>query len=230
MLFRSLKLYVAPTLNSVKQELFYGIAGTIEIDKDSYCFGQKSEPINHLMSITNLNAWDKKSFGAVKYGNDLKTYWQIADGINSDVKYEVADDSEYNYSEMSNYMSKYVLGSVDKGYSVMFTIDDGCTSLSTERVRVKMVSSKIDESRITSTQGVEEGETLTVKYYQSLDNWYWFGDEECTDTLLVGDFIVNVDDVSRDSKVYLQLVNETYNCKGEPYEVPLMIVGEAAKQ
>lgn len=227
----TLTVYVVPTLSSVNSKSILDIAGTLECDQQVYCPHSTGAKINLSLTETVEEAWINSNFGALKYGNSLITSFEQAEGIgNNAVDWKSIISSDYTSSSI--YPHNYAIDDVDKNYSIRFTINDGCSSISSNVISQKAIAIEdVHDSLFVMTNlkdneevtdGIEEGDDIKIVYNKQGWDYYWFGDQESTDTLANMRF-VTIEDLPYYQDLYLQIYDEQTGCKGKSHKVPLTI-------
>jgi len=224
----TITITVAPTLASVQKYLLSGIAGTLTSDKTIYCVGEESQPIKLTVGSEELESWYKQSFGALPYGNDLITYWEIRN--NKESKFHKRE--EYDYTNLIQYLSQYTISKdgvnkIDSTYIVRFTLSDGCSQVSTSplTMAVRGVSNlTVDDFRIMNSQlqtakGIEIGDAISVRNVTQTAGTY-YGDAYLKDSLTSASYYL-IDSVTSGTSVYFRPFDG--NCYSPVVEIPIEV-------
>jgi hypothetical protein len=220
----TIEVRIAPTLQSVAKTKL--LLGTLSVAKNRYCYAEAGGEITLNMDSVIKAVWDTPDFGALKYGNNLLTYWEIQKGTE---KYKTVEKSLTNYTENGSYLSAYALDSVKGSYSIRFSISDGCTSVSTDAVKQSAVilTSISDTTFSITPKGAEVGDQIRI-VSKNLEPCVYFYDATCQDT--IGKTrSVNVPSIKPSTLVFYKAYENSDHtgCQTEAYPVPLTIYAKS---
>ena len=214
----TLTINIVPTLQSVNKTLKnYGIsnlAGEIEIKdgKMDYCLGE--HPNNILGFVDQGSAlaevWNdyKNYFGPWLFDNEyeggFRTYYEYSTDGETWMR-----SAEYDYSDGRSYAGDKEFSvtngkELDATYTVRRVLTDGCTSVMSEPVALRLMDGvpevdsigtygltpemPVKRKNYAIRTGYEIGDSIIFENGDpDVQNLAWFADAECTDTLCVGE-------------------------------------------
>lgn len=214
----TLTINIVPTLQSVNKTLKnYGIsnlAGEIEIKdgKMDYCLGE--HPNNILGFVDQGSAlaevWNdyKNYFGPWLFDNEyeggFRTYYEYSTDGETWMR-----SAEYDYSDGRSYAGDKGFSvtngkELDATYTVRRVLTDGCTSVMSEPVALRLMDGvpevdsigtygltpemPVKRKNYAIRTGYEIGDSIIFENGDpDVQNLAWFADAECTDTLCVGE-------------------------------------------
>lgn len=223
----TLSLHVAPTLASVNTYLIDNVAGELSCDKLTYCPNTSGNKITHNITESVYNDWMLQKFGALPFNNNLTVYWEQASGSGNSVG-EWSRILTNDFTEESRYTNAYSIENVDKTYSVRLTINDGCSSISSNIIPQKVIAiDDVIDSLFIINKGVEEGDDIKIVYNNIEWDCNWYNDATGTDTITKGIRYISLDNVSMSQRLYLQLEDSWTKCKSDIHKVPLVVYPES---
>lgn len=223
----TIRLHVVPTLKSVNEKVIDGLAGILYGDTVA-CKNASLPDLKYEVSDAIRKAWD--GVGASQYGAPLHSYWEYTEGVTV-VDYNASTvhwerKQEVNCLE-SDVLTTCAVPDLDKSYTYRVTMDDGCSSISTNMVRLRAVSHPdIYDSLFVTKSGIEEGDNVRVNYNDEYNygTYYWYRDALCSDTLAKNSTYVDLKNVSLYESLYMQTSDiGGRGCMSEVYRVPLTV-------
>lgn len=223
----TIRLHVVPTLRSIEGNTIDGLAGELFGDTVA-CKGSSLPDLTYVVDPGVERHW--RGIGACLYGSPMKFYWEYTEGV-SVVDYNASSadwtrKQEVNYFE-SDIVRSCAIPSLDKSYTYRVTLDDGCSTISTNMVRLRAASyPEIYDSLFVIKSGVEEGDNVRINYNDDYNygSYYWFRDALCSDTLAKNSTYVDMQGVDVYTSLYLKTSDiGGRGCMSEAHLVPLKV-------